>query len=120
MSSPTEIAHIVQDTDILGGKPHIEGHRIAVHHIAWWYTQGMSAEDLAREFALTFAEVHAALAYYYDHQEFIDHEMVHEAAQHASLAAVDTSPVAMRMPALISERKRQSQSDESAIELLLR
>jgi uncharacterized protein (DUF433 family) len=57
----TEIAHITQDPDVLGGKPVIEGHRIAVHHVAWWYLQGVSAEELARDFGLTPGEVHAAL-----------------------------------------------------------
>jgi len=105
MTTPTEIAHIVFDAGILGGKPHIQGHRIAVHHIAWWYTQGVDAEEIAHEFALTPAEVHAALAYYYDHQAMIDRELADEAAAHDALAAADTSPVAERMRALIAQRR---------------
>jgi putative transposase len=30
------VKHIVREDGVLGGKPHIERHRIAVHHIAWW------------------------------------------------------------------------------------
>jgi len=71
----TEVMHIARDPDVLGGKPHVEGHRIAVHHIAWWYLQGASPEELARDYQLTPGEVHAALAYYYDHQAEIDREL---------------------------------------------
>lgn len=71
----TEIAHIIQDPNVLGGKPSIEDHRIAVHHIAWWYLQGVSAEELARDYGLTLGEIHAALAYYYDHRAGIDGEL---------------------------------------------
>jgi uncharacterized protein (DUF433 family) len=110
MSIPTAIKHIVRDGDILGGKlhkPHIEGHRIAVHHIAWWYQQGETAEAIAHEYGLTPAEVHAALAYYYDHKAEIDGDIVREAAEHSQAAAADTSPIAARMRAAIAARKRQ-------------
>ena len=114
MTTPTEIAHIVRDPDTLGGKPHIEGHRIAVHHIAWWYRQGLSAEALAQEYSLTPAEVHAALTYYYDHQQQIDREIADEAAHHAQLADADTSPIAQRMRAAIAKRKAAKQSSQDS------
>lgn len=103
----TEIAHIIHDPHVLGGKPFIEGHRIAVHHIAWWYLQGVSAEDLARDYGLTPGEVHAAVAYYYDHRAAIDGELAQEAALHAAHAAADTSPIAQRMREAIAEHKRR-------------
>jgi uncharacterized protein (DUF433 family) len=102
----TEVTHIVQDPDVLGGKPYIEGHRIAVHHIAWWYLQGVSVEDLARDYELTPGEVHAALTYYYDHRAEVDRELAQEAAEHAARAAADNSPIAQRMREAIAERKR--------------
>lgn len=111
METETEIKHIVRDDGVLGGKPHIAGHRIAVHHIAWWYSQGMSAEALAQEYRLTPAQVHAALVYYYDHKDEIDRELAEEAAAHAKRAEADTSPIAERMRRAIAERKA-SQSDE--------
>lgn len=107
----TEVTHIVQDPGVLGGKPYIEGHRIAVHHIAWWYLQGVSAEELARDYGLTLGEVHAALAYYYDHREVIDAEIAREAAEHAALAAVDNSPIAQRMREAIADSKRRPAHD---------
>ena len=65
--------HIVSTPDVLGGKPRIAGHRIAVQHIAVWYDRlGMSADEIASEYGLTLGEVHAALAYYYDHRDAIN------------------------------------------------
>lgn len=104
----TEIAHIVQDPAVLGGKPFIEGHRIAVHHIAWWYLQGISVEELVRDYGLTSGEVHAALTYYYDHRAEVDADLAREAAEHAAHAAADNSPLAQRIREAITERKRQS------------
>lgn len=106
MAIPTDVRHIVRDNDVLGGKPHIEGHRIAVHHIAWWYSQGEPAEAIAREYHLTPAEVHAALAYYYDHKDEIDGDIEREAAEYARAADADSSPIAERMRAAIDAHKR--------------
>src|SRR4051812_17369049 len=65
--------HIVSTPDVLGGKPRIAGHRIAVQHIAVWHDRlGMSADEIASEYGLTLGEVHAALAYYYDHRDAIN------------------------------------------------
>jgi uncharacterized protein (DUF433 family) len=56
-----------------GGEPHILGHRVKVRHIAVWHEQGgMSpAAIVAAHPTLTLAQIHAALAYYYDHREEI-------------------------------------------------
>lgn len=65
--------HIVVEPDVLGGEPHISGRRIGVSHIAVWIVyQGASPEDIASEFHLSLGEVHAALAYYYDHKAEVD------------------------------------------------
>jgi uncharacterized protein (DUF433 family) len=107
MAMRQEVKHIVREDGVLGGKPHIEGHRIAVRHIAWWYQQGESAEALAQEYDLTPAEVHAALVYYYDHKDEIDRDLEEEAAQHAASTDADTLPIPQRMRAAVAERKRQ-------------
>jgi uncharacterized protein (DUF433 family) len=56
-----------------GGEPHILGHRVKVRHVAVWHEQGdMSpAAIVAAHPTLTLSQVHAALAYYYDHREEI-------------------------------------------------
>lgn len=66
---------IVSTANIRGGRPRIDGHRITVAEIALAYKGALgrwSVERIAREFDLTLGEVHAALAYYYAHQEEID------------------------------------------------
>jgi len=57
--------------------------RIRVAQIAMDYlAHGWSAEEMCRQHpALTPAEVHAAMAYYFDHQADIDREIVEEQAQ---------------------------------------
>lgn len=71
-----ETGHIVIEPDVLGGAPHIVGHRISVSHIAVWVVlQHARPEEVAAEFGLSLGEVHAALAYYYDHRDEIDHEI---------------------------------------------
>jgi uncharacterized protein (DUF433 family) len=58
---------------ILGGKPHIAGHRISVQSVAIWHERmGYSPEEIASDYQLSLAEVHAALAYYFDHREEIE------------------------------------------------
>jgi uncharacterized protein (DUF433 family) len=65
---------IVRTSGVCGGKPRIDGHRITVEHIAVWHEQMgmMPAEIVATHPTITLAQVHAALAYYYDHKQEID------------------------------------------------
>lgn len=68
----TKESRIVETPGIVGGRPRIDGHRIRVQDVAIWYEQmGMSPEDITREYELTPAEIHAALAFYYDHRSRI-------------------------------------------------
>jgi uncharacterized protein (DUF433 family) len=68
-----EIGHIEIDPEVLGGEPHIAGHRIGVSDVAIWIAyQHETSEAIAEEFHLTLGEVYAALAYYYDHKDEID------------------------------------------------
>lgn len=71
-----DTGHIVAEPDVLGGEPHIAGHRIGVSHIAIWIVYNHESPDqIADEFGLSLGEVHAALAYYYDHREEIDRDI---------------------------------------------
>jgi uncharacterized protein (DUF433 family) len=69
-----ETTHIVRTPGVCGGKPRIEGHRIKVEHIAVCHERmGMSADEIVTSHpTITLAQVHAALAYYYDHKQEID------------------------------------------------
>ncbi len=65
---------IVSTPGTCGGKPRIDGHRIKVAHIAVCYERmGMTADEIVTSHpTITLAQVHAALAYYYDHKDEID------------------------------------------------
>lgn len=66
--------HIEITPGVCGGKPRIAGHRIKVQHVALWHERlRMSPEAIVEEYPqLSLADVHAALAYYYDHRDEID------------------------------------------------
>lgn len=106
-SIETGYKHIVCTPGFYGGKPCIDDHKIAVHDIAAYTHQGLSPEDLAEDLHLTLGQVHAALSYYYDHNEQIDREIALEDAWIKAEAARDTSPVAERMRQLRAERRKQ-------------
>lgn len=93
MTAPTDIKYIVTDPEVYGGRPIIAGHRIAVIDVAVWMKQGMTPEQIASEFPLTLAQIHAALAYYYDHQEELDKQLSEDEARLAAYAAQDHSPI---------------------------
>ncbi|MBN1119555.1 MAG: DUF433 domain-containing protein [Anaerolineae bacterium] len=63
------IEHIVKTPDVVGGSARIAGRRIAVYQIAYLHEwENVPVADLAAQFELTPAQVHAALAYYHDNQ----------------------------------------------------
>ena len=73
MATKTLDQHIEITPGIAGGKPRIAGHRITVQNIAIWHERlGRSVDEIAAEHDLTLADVHAALAYYFDHRAEID------------------------------------------------
>src|SRR5688500_19827836 len=70
--------HIEMTPGVVGVKPRITGRRIAVQDIAIWHERlGHSADQIATEYNLSLAEIHAALAYYFDHREEIDSSIAH-------------------------------------------
>jgi uncharacterized protein (DUF433 family) len=102
----SSVEHIVATPGVCGGKPRIAGHRIRVQDVAIWHERlGYSVEEIIAHYPqLTLAEVHAALAYYYDYMDEIrrqieeDRAFVEEMKQHypsklrAKLNARDTGP----------------------------
>ena len=87
------------------GRPCIDGTRhrvidIAADHVA----HGYSAAQIVEHFPdLNFAQVHAALTYYYDHQDTMDAELIasYSAAEH--LRTQHTPH-----PKLVAARSRQA------------
>jgi uncharacterized protein (DUF433 family) len=65
--------HIEITPGIAFGKPHIAGHRITVEDVVIWSEQmGKSVDEIVAEYDLTLADIHAAMAYYFNHREEID------------------------------------------------
>jgi uncharacterized protein (DUF433 family) len=66
--------HIEKRPGVCGGKACIAGTRIRVLDIVGLRRRGFEPEEMLRMYAvpLTLAQVHAALAHYYDHPEEIE------------------------------------------------
>ena len=80
---PTTTAHQIEATpDVCGGKPRIAGTRIRVQDIAGQHeTWGRSPDEICDAFdGLTLGQVHAALAYYYDHRDEIHRDIERQRA----------------------------------------
>src|SRR5690242_9029983 len=73
MSEETVYGHITCTPRVCGGKPRIAGHRIRVQDIAIEHEwSGWCPEEICFQHpGLTLAQVHAALAYYFDHRDAI-------------------------------------------------
>ena len=79
---------IVKNEDICGNRPIIAGTRLSVQQIAVLTKQGLSPQDIVREYQnLSSAKVHAALAYYYANQEEIETYLAAEKLEHERLLA---------------------------------
>jgi uncharacterized protein (DUF433 family) len=88
MSSRTLDEQIELTPDTAGGKPRIRGRRITVQDIVIWHERlGKTVDEIASEYDLTLADIHAALAYYFDHREDIDVRIVEDRAYAAALRA---------------------------------
>ena len=91
--------HIAITEGVCGGKPRIAGHRIRVQDVALWHDfQGQSPEEIVGRFPqLTLADVHAALAYYYDHREQMQAEIEADRQFAEELKAATPSKLAAKL-----------------------
>ena len=80
-STPGNVGdYIVKTPGVCSGQPRIDGTRIKVKHIYTWVERmGMSPAQVVAEYPqLTRAQVHAALAYYWSHQDEIHEDIENE------------------------------------------
>ncbi len=65
--------HVAVTPGTCGGKPHIRGHRVRVQDIAILSESfGLTPDEILAYYPrITLADVHAALAYYFDHRDAI-------------------------------------------------
>ncbi len=69
--------HITKTPGVCGGRACIAGHRIRVMDVVVWNEKrGMSPEEIVSQFpGITLADVHAALAYYFDNRAEIEADL---------------------------------------------
>lgn len=74
MSKAIKYRHIVQDRNICSGQPRIAGTRIKIQHIILEYERlGWTPDQICDAHPeLKLADVHSAMAYYYDNKKEID------------------------------------------------
>ena len=100
MTTKTLDQHIEASLDVAGGKPRIAGHRITVHDIVIWHERlGKSVDEIASDYGLMLADVHAALAHYCDHRVEIDKDMADGQAFAESLHQATSSKLKHRLNA---------------------
>ena len=108
MTTKTLDQHIEITPGIAGGKPRIAGHRITVENIVIWHERlGKSADEIATEYALSLADIYAALAYYFDRRSEIDQGIQGSAAFAEALR--QRSPSKLRQK--LQERPRDGTAD---------
>lgn len=72
-AKPTVYTHIRKTPGVCGGQPTIDDTRIRVKNIVVLLKGGKTPEQMLVEYpSLSLAQVHAALAYYYDNTEEIE------------------------------------------------
>lgn len=75
------IVHVELRLGPRGRRAFNAGHRVRVQDVVLWNEEGLSpAEVVARVPTISLADVHAALAYYYDHREEIDRQIAEDDA----------------------------------------
>ena len=73
---------IVKTPGVCGGRACLAGHRVRVLDIVTWHEhQRLTADEIVSQVpSITLADVHAALAWYFEHVEEIQAEMREERA----------------------------------------
>jgi uncharacterized protein (DUF433 family) len=90
--------HIERTPGIVGGKPRIAGHCITVQDIVIWHQRlGRGIDEICSDYDRGLAEVHAALAYYFDHRDGIDRSIAESGAFVAALRRTTPSILERRL-----------------------
>lgn len=93
--------HIVKTPGICGGRARIAGHRIRVLDIVVWnQMRGYSPDEIVAMFpGISLADVHAALAYYFDNRSEIDAEFAGDEKAAKELLAKHPSKISGKLSA---------------------
>jgi uncharacterized protein (DUF433 family) len=106
IGAPADRVRIVSTPGVCGGRPRIDGHRITVEDVAIWHERmGLSPDEIISAHpTITLAEVHAALAYYFENRERIDAD-IREGERFVEEMKAKSSP------SLIQQKLRQAKTD---------
>jgi uncharacterized protein (DUF433 family) len=90
-----ELSHIEKKPGVCGGKACVAGTRIRVQDIYVWHElQGQSPDEIVSRFPqLSLADVHAALAYYWDNRGEIQQERTRAESLLAQMRQSTPSPL---------------------------
>jgi uncharacterized protein (DUF433 family) len=86
----------IEVTEGAGGpKARIAGHRIRVQDVVIWHEKlGMSPDEIVHEYpTITLADIHAALAYYWDHRDEIEQAIASDHALAEELRRTHAGPL---------------------------
>ena len=103
---PADRVRIISTPGVRGGRPRIDGHRVTVDDVAIWHERmGMSPDEIVSAYpSITLSDVHAALAYYFEHREEIDADI--KAGEQFVAEMKAKSP-----PSLLQEKLRQKKAN---------
>ena len=80
-AAKTVYSHITKDPEVCGGRACIDGTRIRVVDIAYLQREGYTPERMLETYpSLNLAQIHAALSYYYENQQEIEHALQEDRA----------------------------------------
>ena len=110
-SATQSVTHVstehIEITDQMSGQPKLRGRRITVAHVKMWHADwGWSVDHICKDFALSPAQVHDALAYYYDHAEEIERQLVEEREWMEEFIRQNPSPQSERIQRIYEERQK--------------
>jgi len=71
--------HIIKEEGYCGGNAAIDATRVRVNNVVHLHKLGRTAQEILVEYPdLSLAQIHSALAYYYDHQDEIEAELAQD------------------------------------------
>jgi uncharacterized protein (DUF433 family) len=100
--------HIEITPGVCSGRPRVAGTRIRVENVVRWTEQGMLPDEIVASYPqLTPADVHSALAFYFDNRDEIERQMREDsefinammAKQGCRLTPASVHPTANHLPA---------------------
>jgi uncharacterized protein (DUF433 family) len=107
---PPDRVRIVSTPGTCGGRPRIDGHRIAVEDVVIWHERmGMSADEIVSAYpTIALSDVYGALAYYFDNRERIDAD-IEEGKRFAEEMRAKAGP--SRLQEMLKARKADGSND---------